>query len=89
MKKLEIRLIIVAITTLVLAVICGFVTIVTFFGSLVDASKSIEFDNWKENVAQSFSDFTDIVDDSRVQDMVDDFNEGVSDLQEAYDITAG
>ena len=89
MKKSEIRLIIVAITTLVLAVICGFVTIVTFFGSLVDASKSIEFDNWKENVAQSFSDFTDIVDDSRVQDMVDDFNEGVSDLQEAYDITAG
>ena len=89
MKKSEIRLIIVAITTLVLAVICGFVTIVTFFGSLVDASKSIEFDNWKENVAQSFSEFTDIVDDSRVQDMVDDFNEGVSDLQEAYDITAG
>ncbi len=89
MKKSEIRLIIVAITTLVLAVICGFVTIVTFFGSLVDASKSIEFDNWKENVAQSFSEFTDIVDDNRVQGMVDDFNEGISDLQEAYNITAG
>lgn len=87
MKKSEVRLIITAIVTLVLAVICGFITIITFFGSLVEASKAIEFDKWREEVSQSVSDFTHVIDDSSIQSMVDDFNSGVSDLQEAYEIT--
>ncbi|MCQ2516432.1 MAG: hypothetical protein MJ094_06165 [Saccharofermentans sp.] len=89
MKKSEIRLIITAIITLVLAVICGLITIITFFGSLVDASKSIEFEKWTEGISESVSEFTSIVDENSVQEMVDDFNEGISDIQQAYDITAG
>jgi len=89
MKKSEIRLIITAITTLVLAVICGFITIVTFFGSLVEASKDIEFDKWRESVVYDFGNFTSVIDDNEIHSMVEDFNEGVRDLQEAYDITGG